>query len=547
MSTIAELVLARSEDDRAAILFEDESWSYREYVSACASRAHLLLELRRQGHFHVGVLLDNVPEFPMLLGAAALAGAAIVGINPTRRGADLERDIRHTECQLIVTEQSQLGLLSDLALPVPRERIFASESEGWKRAVAAHRGKPAPRVEIDPGAPYLLIFTSGTTGLHKAAICSQGRLGLIGGILAQMQGFTPEDRSYQVMPMFHSNALMAGWAPTLSSGATSVLRRKFSASQFLSDVRRYGVTYFNYVGKPLAYILATPEARDDADNPLVRCFGNEAAERDIANFERRFGCRVTDGYGSTEGAIAISRTPDTPAGALGVGQPGTVVLDPESGEECPPARFDEGGRLLNAGEAIGEIANRQSAASFEGYWNDEAATAFRTRNSIFWSGDLGYRDDRGFIYFAGRDFDRLRVDGENLAAAPIERILARHPDVSIAVVYAVPNENVGDDVMAALVLRPGRPFDPEEFRAFLESQEDLGTKMVPRYVRIASQLPLTPSNKILKRALRQECWECEDPVWAREPKRGYRRLAPADEQRLRAEFAARGRERGLGG
>ena len=546
MSTIAELILTHTDDDHLAILSEDESWTYQEYVSACISRAHLLLELRREGHFHVGLLLDNVPEFPMLLGAAALSGATIVGINSTRRGAELERDIRHTDCQLIVTEERYLDLLADLDLPVPRERILVVESDAWKQAVALHRGKPAPSVEIDPLAPYLLIFTSGTTGSPKAAICSQGRLWLVGSILTQMQGFTPEDRSYQVMPMFHSNALMAGWAPTLSSGATSVLRRKFSASGFVQDVRRYGVTYFNYVGKPLAYILATPEAPDDADNTLVRCFGNEAGERDIGHFEKRFGCRVTDGYGSTEGAIAISRTPDTPPGALGVGQPGTLVLDPETGKECPPARFDENGRLLNADDAIGEIANNQSAASFEGYWNNEEAAAQRIRNSIFWSGDLGYRDDKGFIYFAGRDFDWLRVDGENLATAPIERILSRHLDVSIAVVYAVPNATVGDDVMATLVLRPRSHFDPEGFQLFLDDQADLGTKMAPRYVRISSQLPLTPSNKILKRALRKQRWECEEPVWIREPERGYRLLEPGDEERIRSEFAARDRESALG-
>jgi fatty-acyl-CoA synthase len=538
--TVADLILARADDDCTAILFEDRRWSYREYVVACVERARLLLESRRKGPFHVGVLLENVPEYPMLLGAAALAGATIVGINPTRRGAELERDVRHADCQILVTEERQRGLLDGLDPGIPEDRLFDVDSEEWKAAVARYRGLPAPDVEIDPAVPYLLLFTSGTTGAPKAAVCSQGRLAVIGTILVGMQNFTQDDVVYGAMPMFHSNALMAGWAPALAAGATLAQRRRFSASGFLPDVRRFGVTYFNYVGKPLAYILATPEGPDDADNTLTRVFGNEASDRDIERFRERFGCAVFDAYGSTEGAISISKVPEAPEGSLGVGAPGTVVLDPETGKECPRSRFGDEGQLLNAEEAIGEIANVNTAASFEGYWNNEDANAERTRGGVYWSGDLGYRDDAGYIYFAGRNFDWLRVDGENFAAAPVERILQRHPDVTLAAVYAVPDSTVGDQVMAALALRPGAAFDPKDFRAFLDEQSDLGTKWAPRYVRIASKLPATSTNKILKRELRRERWECADSVWVRDDA-GYRRLDPSGVEDIRREFVARNR------
>jgi fatty-acyl-CoA synthase len=343
------------------------------------------------------------------------------------------------------------------------------------------------------------------------------------------------------MPLFHSNALMAGLGPAIAAGARIVLRRRFSASGFLPDVRRYGVTYFNYVGKPLTYILATPERPDDSDNTLRLAFGNEGADHDLERFAKRFGCQVIDAYGSTEGGLVIQRTSDMPQGALGVGHPGTVVLDPDTGAECPRARFDAQGRLANADEAVGELASTQSAAYFEGYWNNPEANHERTHGGIYWSGDLGYRDDAGFLYFAGRRDDWMRVDGENFAAAPIERILTRHPDVALAAVYAVPNAEVGDDVMAALVLRPGCRFEPDAFARFLAAQGDLGTKMAPRYVRVATSLPMTPSNKILKRALRRERWECGDPVWQRESG-AWRPLDAAGRERLRAAFAARGRE-----
>ncbi len=543
MPTIAELVHARAADEHAAIVFEDRSWSYSEYVAACAERAALLGELRRPGPFHVGVLLDNVPEFAMWLGAAAVAGAVVVGINPTRRGAELARDITHTECQLLVTERRHAPLLDGIDTGVGPDRTFDVESSSYVEALDRHRGAALPEVEVADSDLYLLLFTSGTSGAPKACLCSQGRLGRIGRTLADMVELGPNDVCYIAMPMFHSNALMAGWAPALAGGATSALRRKFSASGFLPDVRRFGVTYFNYVGKPLSYVLATPEQPDDADNSLRLVFGNEGADLDIERFSRRFGVPVIDSYGSTEGGAVVQRTPDMPPGALGRGGDGMAVLDPETGHERPPARFDADGRLLNPDEAIGELVNRLGAAGFEGYWkNDEANTA-RVHDGVYWTGDLAYRDEHGYFFFAGRDYDWLRVDGENFAAAPVERILARHPDVVLAAVYAVPDPDVGDRVMAALQLRPGATFEPDSFGAFLAAQPDLGTKWTPRFVRVAATLPVTETSKVLKRVLRRDRWETDDPVWWQQEKGGaYRRLTPADVDALRTEFAARGRQ-----
>ena len=535
-----ELLIARAQDDRPALLFEDQRYSWREYFQACCERAEALLAWRRPGPFHVGVLLENVPEYLFTTGAASLAGATVVGINPTRRGAGLERDIRHTDCQILVTEQRHAELLEGLELGIPGDRRFDVASPAWREAITHFKGAGPPRIEADPRATYMLIFTSGTTGEPKAAICSSLRTAMAGKILAQMRGLSAKDVGYLAMPLFHSNAHMAGLGPILAAGGTLSMRRKFSASAFLSDVRNFGVTYFNYVGKPLTYILATPERPDDADNTLRIAFGNEGADHDLGRFAKRFGCEVIDSYGSTEGGIAISRTSDMPVGALGVAPPGTLILDPDTKQECPRAIFAADGRLANAKEAIGEIASTETAKSFEGYWRNDDANKERTREGIYWSGDLGYRDAAGFFYFAGRNMDWLRVDGENFAAGPIERILARHPDIALAAVYAVPNADVGDDCMAALILRPEARFDPAGFAAFLADQRDLGTKMAPRYVRIAQTLPSTETNKILKRVLRDERWESSDPAWLRDGT-GYRRLEDSDRNAIVAAFEARGR------
>jgi fatty-acyl-CoA synthase len=550
METIAELVRARAGDTNVGLRFEETAWTWAEVVDAAAQRAAFLLAHRPpDAPFHVGVLLDNVPEFFFTLCGAALAGATVVGINPTRRGAELARDIAHTDCAFVLTETAHLELFFATGEAVEPGALYVVDEPGWAESLAPFAGAAIPERGPAPTDTFMLIFTSGTTGAPKAVRMGHARLAAYGGKLAEMFGLTADDVCYSVMPLFHSNAAVAGFANGLASGATVALRRRFSATNFLPDVRRYGVTFFNYVGKPLSYILATPPADDDADNSLRIAFGNEAAPLDIERFAERFGCIVADGYGSTEGGLNMSRTPETPRGSLGlpVAPVRALILDPDTGAECPPARFDETGRLLNAEAAIGEIVNPDGGGGFEGYYNNPEADAERVRDGVYWTGDLGYRDDQGFFYFAGRSGDWLRVDGENFAATPVELVFARHPDVVLAAVYAVPSVEVGDEVMVALHLRPGSRFDPDGFREFLAAQPDVSPKWTPRFVRITDGLPSTATQKVLKRVLRHEHWESHDEVWwrvDRDPE--FRPLTADDVAALRARFVARGREHLLG-
>jgi fatty-acyl-CoA synthase len=543
MASVAEHVRKHAGDGRVAIRFEDRSWTWDEYVQTCAQRAAYLLDRLPPGKPpHVGVLLDNTPEYLMWLGATALTGTVLVGINPTRRGGELARDITHTDCQIVVTEERHRSLLDGLDLGDAHNNVIVVDEPTSVAVLDPYAGAPIPEVEIDEGGIYNLLFTSGTSGAPKACILSQRRLMGSAMVLSTNMGLSADDVFYMIMPLFHSNAVITAFAPWVLTGATAAVRRRFSASGFLPDVRKYGVTYVNYVGKPLSYILATPEQPDDAENPLRLAFGNEAADLDIERFAARFGCAVVDGYGSTEGGANVSRSPDMPRGSLGMPAEGIVVLDPETLEEMPRAKFDEQGRLLNPDECIGEIVNKNGAKGFEGYYKNDEANAQRIRNGWYWTGDLGYRDDAGYLYFGGRDFEWIRVDGENFAAAPIERILARHTSVVLAAVYAVPDEEVGDQVMATILVRPGTEFDPEDFDDFLAEQTDLGTKWSPRYVRVTEEMPVTESQKPLKRQLRRERWDTDEPVYWR-PTKGapLRRMTPADRDALHAEFERHGR------
>ncbi len=540
VATIAELLVARAGDDNPALRADESCWTWRDVVAESAARASLFSELADGRPLHVGVLLENVPEYVFVLGGAALAGAVVVGINPTRRGAELARDIRHTDCRVVLTDRAQASLLDGLDLG--KCTVIAVDDPAWATQVAEHAGVAVPSTLPMADDLYLLMFTSGSTGAPKAVRMSQGRAARTAA--ASAVAFTSDDVLYCAMPLFHGNALLANLFPGVVAGATVVLRPRFSASAFLPDVRRHGCTYFNYVGRALSYILAQPEAPDDADNTLKWGLGSEASPRDVEAFRRRFRCYVVEGYGSSEGAVVIQPFAGMPPEALGRPKDGldVAVVDPHTGEECPPARFDAARRLLNAAEATGEIVGRNGLAGFEGYYANAEADAERSRNGWYWTGDLGYRDSDGTFYFAGRTADWLRVDGENFAAAPVERILGRFPGVAAVVVYAVPDPRTADQVMAALELDAGAAFDAAAFAAFLAQQPDLGTKWAPRFVRIVDALPLTATRKIDRKPLRADRWLTEDPVWWR-PTAGdpYRLLTDADVAALHDAFDDAGR------
>ncbi len=508
----------------------------------------------------MGLLLDNTPDYVFALCGAGLVGAAVAGLNYTRRGEHLGHDISHTDLQMVITEprheeQLRIGteekalsagiLVSDRFDDRDGPSAEGEPLEQALRAAWAEHDVGTPPAAPDVDALWVLLFTSGTSAAPKAVRCTQRRLLTTGNRMAMMLELGPEDVGYASMPLFHTNSLMSGLAPALVSGASLSVARRFSASRFLSDVRYYGATWFNYTGKLLTYLLATPERVDDADNPLRVAFGNEGSPQVVETAAARFGVRIIDVFGSTEGAIALDRTGNRPRGSIGRLRQGIMVVD-EEGNEAPRAQFDSGGRLVNADRCVGEMVNTLGVGPFEGYYRNEEAMRHTTRHGWYWSGDLGYVDDDGWVYFAGRTSDWLRVDGENFTAAPIEAIVGRHPDVMLVAAYGVPAPDSGDHVMVAVVLRNGAAFDATSFAAWLDAQADLSPKWQPRFVRVCEELPSTPTNKILIRALAHEKFRSDrvrgDAVYLRT--RGedqFRLFGAEDESTLRDAFTSHGR------
>jgi fatty-acyl-CoA synthase len=548
--TMSDLLLARADDPHPGLLFEDRSWTWAEVIAEGAMRARLALDLRGDTDepFHIGLLLENTPDYVLWLAGAAFAGAAVVGINSTRRGSELARDIRHTDCRFLVTERASLHLLDSIDTGIDPSRVLVIDDPSYSEALRSYQGQPPPDVPAahNGDTRLVLVFTSGSTGAPKAVVWGTGSMtrSAAGGI--RTFGTTRDDINYNAMPMFHGNALKACWAPALATGATFATRRRFSASGFLPDIRRFNATYFNYVGRALSFVLAQPPSVLDRDHRLRLAFGTEASVPDRLAFEDRFGCPVMESYGSSENGISLLPSQGMPPAALGVAPPGQdiFVLDPDTMQECPRTELGPDGRVLTPA-AIGELASRTGV--FEGYYRNAEADAERLQRGLFRSGDLVYRGLDGVFYFAGRASDRLRVDSENLAAAPIERLLEKIDGVSAAVVYPVPDPRTGDQVMATVVPSVTGGFEPSKLVDLLADQPDLGTKWTPRFLRVLTDLPITPTEKVDRGKLRRWSWDSESDteaggpgeLWWRRDKAGpYVPLTPADRAAIAEQFLA---------
>lgn len=546
MDTFAQVVASRVGDDAVGLRFEDDSWTWDEVVREASDRAAAL----RAGvpdpegrQVHVGLLLENTPDFVFWLCAGSLAGAVVVGINASRSGPEIARDVRHADVDLIVTESRLRHLLEGTGHGVPDDLVLDIDTDAYTAFLAAHRGAAVPDQLPDPEQLAMLLFSSGSTGAPKAVVVGQGRLGRLTESLVRRVRMRRDSVTYLCMPLFHGNAVMMNLAPAMAVGAQVCMTRRFSASAFGPDLHRFGVTYVNYVGRALSYALGQPVDPRDAGSTLELAFGTEASEADVVEFAQRYSCEVVEGYGLSEGVFRINRTPQTPAGSLGLPASGADVrvLDEATGLECPRARFDDQGRLLDPA-AVGQMVAVGLAHTFEGYYKNPGAHADRVRGEDFWSGDLGYRDEDGYFYFAGRSSDWLRVDSENFAAAPLERLVQRLDGIAAAPVFAVPDSRTGDQVMVAVEMEPGAHFDPVAFGEHLGSQPEMGAKWWPRYVRVVSALPLTGSGKVDKTPLRRAAWVCEDPVHVRVGRtQQYVLLDDLGRAAIEAEFVGHGR------
>jgi fatty-acyl-CoA synthase len=565
---------------RTCAMQGDRRWTYRQLRDESVRNAHLLL--RRLGKIddarpgHVAMLLENHLELLSLYGGCGFAGLTLFGVNTGLRGETLAGVLNQSKARVLVVDQrfahEVARVAQDLKHVAPENILVlktdpkaAVEGNDLAKALDAEVGtKPldAPAVDVDAMKPLMIIYTSGTTGLPKGIKNNHFKFLAIGMTVSGLLQIGPDDVGYACMPLFHSNAMFLGFHPVFHVGGSLAIRERFSASQFAPDVLRYGVSYWNYVGEPMHYILAAlmkeygSEAKileAVAKNPKNRlrfALGNGASPPDLEKFERWFALEdVFELYGSTEAAISTFRKKGDPRGSVGEVTDQNVKILNERGEECPPATLDADGKITNYAEAVGEITRvAEDTGLFQGYFDNPNADQSKYRGGVYHSGDLGHilvREGTRFLFFDGRTDDWIRKDGENFSAQQVARLVQEHPDVQLAAAYGVPCAVSDELVMVAVKLRDGARFDPKTFFDFCEGQVSHGSmdrKWFPDFLRLVDEFEYTQTQKVLVRNLKKVHF-CrrrlphEQIYWRRREDKEYRPLTPEEYERLREDFA----------
>jgi fatty-acyl-CoA synthase len=590
--TIGAQIDARAEhpvtSNKVLLMQGDRTWTYRQFRDESVRMAHFLL--RRLGHIddahpgHVAMVLENHLELLSLYAGCAYAGLTLFGVNTGLRGEVLAGVINQSRARVLIVDQrlmADVDRVRDVLHHIAPENILVLRVDGAKDAgqiparaelqtciaseVGSHnKSLDAPAVDVAPDRNLMVIYTSGTTGLPKGINNNHMKLCATGMVVSSNMGLAQDAVGYACMPLFHSNAMFVGFMPAFWVGGAIGLRERFSASQFVPDVLRYGVTFWNYVGEPVHYVLAAiekeyggDEARIAAEitnsprNKFRYAAGNGAAPPDMDRFTRWMGLEdMFEIYGSTEAAISTFRRKGDPRGCVGeVTDDAVKILDP-AGKECVPAEIGADGKLLNYEQAVGEICRAAADTSlFQGYFDNPKANTEKYRDGIYHSGDLGHifiKDGRRYLFFDGRTDDWIRKDGENFSAGQVGRVISEHPDVALAVAYGVPCAVSDEVVMAAIKLRDGATFDPQAFFEWCDAQVNgasMDRKWFPDFLRLVDDFEYTQTQKVLVRNLKKLHFDrrrlrTEPLYWRRRGDTSYRPFTEADFETVRKEFAA---------
>ena len=570
--------------DKVFLMHGDRRWTYRQYRDQAVRFAHFLLgrlgRIDDEHPGHVAMLLENHLELLALYGGCAYAGLTLFGVNTGLRGEVLSGVVNHSRARLLVVDEklmTEVDRARETLRSIAPENVLVLRTQGGevsaeadllacieKEVGGSDRSLAAPPVDVTPDRNLMVIYTSGTTGLPKGINNNHLKLCATGIGVSSNLGLTQEDVGYTCMPLFHSNSVFVGFMPAFWVGGAVGLRERFSASQFVPDVLRYGVTFWNYVGEPVHYVLSAIEKEYGGDeakiisaiannprNKLRYAVGNGAAPPDIDRFMKWLGLEdMFELYGSTEAAISTFRRKGDPRGSVGEITDPTVQILSERGKECPPAELGADGKILNYEQCVGEICRvAEDTGLFQGYFDNSDANRQKYRDGAYRSGDLGHvlvRNGTRYLYFDGRTDDWIRKDGENFSAGQVGRLLTEHADVALAVAYGVPCSVSDELVMAALKLRDGACFDPKEFFDWCEGQvtrASMDRKWFPDFVRIVDDFEYTQTQKVLVRHLKKDHF---DPAraprasiyWRGRGDSSFRSLTEEDYEQLRREFAA---------
>jgi len=495
---------ARRFGARPFLYFRDKVFGYSDLDAAASRVARGFQQLGTKKGNRVAVMLSNRPEFLFTTFGLCKIGAIEVPINAAHRGYLLAYMLRQAECSAIVIEADLVPALAEVIAELPAlEHVVVLDGarttapvagkvvRSWASLIADDA--PYHPVPVSWSDPFVVMFTSGTTGPSKGAVLPHNYAVHMAEIVSEIAGYGPSDCLYNALPLFHGNAKLLSTMPALYSGARMVLAERFSATQFWDDVRRYGATEFNYIGG-IPQILLKAEARsDDTDHSLRLLFGAGAAPGVYEAFERRFGVTLLEGYGMSEIGLPL-------LGTFAERKPGTCG---KPHHDYDVKLVDDDGMEVGDG-TVGELLVRPKRpwSMLLGYYNMAEKTVAAWQDLWFHTGDYLLRDGDGFFVFVDRKKDAIRRRGENISSWEVEHILAGHPAVLECAAIPVRSELGEDEVMVCVVPRPGRSLAAPELASWCEAH--MARFMVPRYVRFVDCLPKTPTERVQKYRLREE-------------------------------------------
>jgi long-chain acyl-CoA synthetase len=476
--------------DRPALKLDDTVVSYDLLNEGSARVAGLLKEKGLEKGDRVGIMLPNVPYFAIAYYGVLRAGGVVVPMNVLLKGREVGFYLEDPGAEILFAwgdfeEAAKTGAESAGA-----ELILVKPGEFEKLLADAEPDHDV--ADVDPEDTAVILYTSGTTGTPKGAELTHHNLRENARVNAEtLSKASEEDVLFGGLPLFHSFGQTCGLNSAVYGGACLTLLPRFDPAKAMEIIERDEVTVF--LGVPTMYVamLNMPEdKRKDTSTLRLCCSGGSAMPVEVLKgFEEAFDCKVLEGYGLSETSpVASFNHPDKER------KPGSIGT-PIEGVEMK--LVDEEGNDVEGTDEVGEIAIKGHNV-MKGYWNREDATKeVLDDDGWFLTGDMGKRDDDGYYFIVDRKKEMIIRGGYNVYPREIEEVLYEHPAVAEAAVIGVPDDNMGEEVGAAVVLKEGKEVDADELREFVKEQ--VANYKYPRKIWFPDELPKGPTGKILKR------------------------------------------------
>jgi long-chain acyl-CoA synthetase len=480
---------AAGHGDRPALRMDDAVLTYDGFREAAAGVAAGLRARGVQPGDRVGMVLPNVLSFPVVFYGALIAGAAVVPMNPLLKAREVEYYLRDSGARLVVALDAVADAATEAAAAVGVDAVTVGPVDPGATLDGSGSGDLEPREDQDAA---VILYTSGTTGPPKGAELTHANLrGNARTTQETLLEGTPVDVIMGCLPLFHVFGLTCALNAGVLAGSCLTLLPRFDGAKALEIIERDRVTVFEGVPTMFTAMLHSPDRdRHDVSSLRLCVSGGSAMPVEVMRgFEEAFGCIVLEGYGLSETSpVASFNHPHAER------KPGTIGT-PIRGVEM--RLVDDEGRDVATGD-VGEIAIRGENV-MKGYWNRPEETAKAIPDGWFRTGDLARQDEDGYFAIVDRKKEMIIRGGYNVYPREIEEALYEHPAVAEAACVGTPHPDLGEEVVAAVALKPGTQADPAELQAWVK--ERVAAYTYPRHVWLVEALPKGPTGKILRRAV----------------------------------------------